>query len=86
MIDNLKRNRAILALYGKKSFGLIAKELGISRNTVAGVVFRYNYPPRHRVCSKNSGGSPNMVGNGRRPDGRYAAKTLPNCPPAGTRA
>lgn len=85
-MGNSKRNRAIIALYGKKSFGLIAKELGISRNVVAGVIFRHNYPPGHRVCSPKSGGSPNKIGEGYSGNGRYAAQTLPNSPPAGLRA
>lgn len=55
-MKNSVRNRKILALYGKKSFGMIAKQLGISRNVVAGVVFRDTYPPRHRIPSPNGGG------------------------------
>lgn len=66
---NSKRNRAVLALYGKKSFGLIAKELGISRNVVAGIVFRSIHPPGQR----------SKVGGGDRGIGRkYAPERLPH--------
>lgn len=34
----------VLALRGQKSFGLIAKDLGVSRNVVAGIVFRTVHP------------------------------------------
>jgi len=40
----MERNQKILAMRGKKSFALIAKELGISRNVVAGVCFRADHP------------------------------------------
>lgn len=41
-IDNTARDRAILAMQGKLSYGLIAKELRASRSAVAGVIFRKN--------------------------------------------
>lgn len=68
------RNAKILALYGKKSFGLIAKELGISRNTVAGVVFRHNYPADIRNSAPN--GCRNKIGVGHHGPWKYAPKTL----------
>lgn len=61
---NLARNAAILALYGKKSFALIALELDIERNIVAGVVFRANHPAGTRD------------GIGRHGRGPYAEQTL----------
>lgn len=39
-MTNAERNAKILSLRGKKSYGLIAKEMGISRGTVAGVMLR----------------------------------------------
>jgi hypothetical protein len=42
--ENKDRNRRILAVKGKKSFGLIALDLGITRNIVAGVCFRASHP------------------------------------------
>lgn len=71
------RNAKILSLRGKKSFGLIAKELGISRNVVAGVMFRANWPADKRTSSPNSKGGMNKAGIGRHGNGRYAKKTLP---------
>lgn len=84
-MSNEQRNKRILALAGKKSYGLIADEMGITRCAVAGVVFRDKYPSRHRECSPN-GKSPNKIGKGHRGNGRYAPQVLPTCPPAGRRA
>jgi hypothetical protein len=69
------RNAKILSLRGKKSFGLIARELGISRNVVAGVCFRADWPAATRVAS--SGRSKrNKCGMGYR-TGSRAEETLP---------
>jgi hypothetical protein len=73
-MSNADRRRKILALYGKKSFGLIARELGITRNIVAGTVFRSQYPSKVRVSSPN--GSRNKIGVGHHGPGCYARKTL----------
>lgn len=64
----------ILRMRGKKSYGLIAEELGVTRNVVAGVLFRQRHPGMR------------MTGEGRRPcDGNYAAKTRTLGPPAGNK-
>lgn len=42
-MNEVLRNK-ILRMRGKKSYGLIAEELGISRNSVAGVMFRAAHP------------------------------------------
>jgi len=41
----------ILALRGKKSHGVIAKELGVTRNVVAGVCFRADHPGKKKIGS-----------------------------------
>lgn len=61
----------ILKMRGKKSFGLIAKELGVSRNVVAGVRHRADYPgdkrragrddPRHKSEGKRGGSLPRLI-------------------------
>ena len=71
----MSRNEKILKMAGKKSYGLIAKELGISRNIVSAVIFRSKNPPDKRICSPNSH-SPNKNGNPRRGCGVYALQTL----------
>lgn len=75
-MTNEQRNAKILALRGKKSFGLIARELGISRSTVAGVCFRADWPSSECVRSPNGIG-PNKAGVGRHGSGRYARETFP---------
>ena len=45
----MTRNEQIIALRGRKSYGLIAKELGITRATVAGVIFRHDWPKEKRI-------------------------------------
>lgn len=73
---NSDRNRRILAMRGKKSMGLIAKELGLTRNVVAGVFFRADHPPQERIPSR-AGHSPSMIGSGyRAPSGPAPARTL----------
>jgi len=61
----------ILAMRGKLSFSLIAEHFGISRNAVAGIMWRANWPPEKRVCSPRSK-SPNKCGIGRHGHGEYA--------------
>lgn len=70
---NLARNAAILALYGKKSFDLIAEELGTTRNVVAGAVFRARHPAAVRY---RASGACNKIGTGHHGCGPYAARTL----------
>lgn len=83
-MSNKARNKRILKLAGKKSYGLIAQQLGTTRNVVAGVVFRDKYPSRHRVCSPNST-SPNKTGVGHRGNGPYAPKTRKLGAPVGNK-
>ena len=69
----------IMKLHGKKSYGLIAKELGITRNVVAGVIFRNSWPIELRRAM--SGGRHNKIGGGQigglRPNWNRAPKHLP---------
>lgn len=56
-----ERNAKILALRGRKSFGVIAEELGISRSVIAGVCWRADHPSwRCRLRS----GFRNKIGTG----------------------
>lgn len=57
----------ILQWRGKKSYGLIAKELGTTRNVVAGVFFRADHPKQR------------AIGTGRyvTPPSRWPRKKLP---------
>ena len=41
---NAERNRKIVALAGKLSYGLIAEEVGATRAVVACVIWRHNWP------------------------------------------
>jgi hypothetical protein len=66
----------ILKLREKKSYGLIGKELGVSRNVVAGVMFRARHRGKKLMSSPNSTGSGNKTGVGRHGPGKYARKTL----------
>lgn len=70
------RNKKILRLRGKKSFGLIAKDLGLTRNIVAGVCFRHDHPPELRFRSPNSHGC-NKIGTGYTGRGKDPKKMLP---------
>lgn len=75
----MTRNQKILALVGQKSFGLIARELGITRNVVAGVVFRARWPLSERVPSPGYGkqtGGGNKCGLGHHGAGEYAPENL----------
>lgn len=74
-MSNEARNERILALCGQKSFGLIAAELGLTRNIVAGVVWRARWPVEQRCRSKGCKGR-NMIGTGHHGCGPYAAETL----------
>jgi DNA invertase Pin-like site-specific DNA recombinase len=53
---NQDRDAKILKMRHRKSYGLIAKELGISRNIVAGVCFRADWPAEIRVNNKSGTG------------------------------
>lgn len=68
------RDALIMAMRGRKSYGLIAKELGVTRSTVAGVCFRADYPLETRYASS---GRHNQirVGNNGGP-GQFAPLTL----------
>jgi hypothetical protein len=66
--------KRILALAGKKSYGLIARQLGISRNAVGGVIWRARVPRKTRASSPN--GRHNKLGTGYR-TGPMAPKCLP---------
>jgi hypothetical protein len=55
----------ILALVGQKSYGLIAKEVGVTRNVVAGIIFRKRYPHAVRVATSPFIGR-NKIGTGYR--------------------
>lgn len=76
----------ILALRGKKSFGLIARKLGVSRNIVAGVMFRAAWPVGTRVPSPGYRYGGNKSGTGHHGGGRYARELLPTAAPGGARA
>jgi hypothetical protein len=71
------RNAKILKLRGQKSYGLIAKELGITKSTVAGVCFRADWPPEKRVSAPGDDRK-NRSGTGRKGGHRpFAKQTLP---------
>lgn len=62
----MTRNEKILALRGKLSFGLIAKQLDISRNIVAGVCFRADHRITLKIRRAQGFGSTNGRGRGSR--------------------
>jgi hypothetical protein len=65
---------------GRKSFGVIARELGISRNVVAGVCFRADYDRNNGdMVASPASHAPNMLGTGYR-SGPSAPQTLRNTP------
>lgn len=70
-----KREQEIMSLYGKLSFALIAKKVGVTRNVVAGVVFRHRHPYSARISSPD--GVHNKIGGGHHGHGVYAKKCLP---------
>jgi len=47
---------AVLAMRGKKSFSLIARDLGISRNAVAGLLFRQDHAGQRTTGTGRHGG------------------------------
>lgn len=74
-MNNKVRNAKILALRGQKSLGLIAREIGLTRNIVAGVCWRADWPAR--TCKRDpKTGKRNRSGTGRHGHGEYAAQVL----------
>lgn len=69
---NGPRNAAILKLRGAKSFTVIAAELGLTRNVVAGVMFRARHPANTRYSSSH--GRRNKTGTGHHGHGAYAGQ------------
>jgi len=63
----------ILALRGIFSYSLIAKRFGITRNAVAGIMWRADWPAGKRTRSKS--GDLNACGMGRHGGGQYARHT-----------
>ncbi len=61
------------------SYQLIADHFRVTRNVVAGILFRHRHPPSERVSSPN-GVAPNKVGTGYR-RGEYATYTAWNSRP-----
>lgn len=59
------------------SYGVIAEMLGITRNAVAGVVFRLRHPPSVRLKSPRGKGR-NKVGHGYQPRSYIPEKTTLN--------
>jgi hypothetical protein len=55
--------RAVIELAGRQSYGQMARKFGLTRNAVAGILFRYRYPVQHRIRC-NGGRSPNKIGTG----------------------
>lgn len=58
---NAKRNRRILRLAGKKSYTIIGEQVGVTRDVVAGVIWRERWPSskRHgrlRTCGNGHNG------------------------------
>lgn len=72
---HIKRNERILALRGTMSFGLIARKLNISRNVVAGVCWRADWPHKLRRAKSPHGKSYNKIGTGFR-TGEWAPLTM----------
>lgn len=78
MTDSHPLAPEILRLRGRKSYGLIAKELNVTRNVVAGVIFRHDWPVEKRVADRHDPTKRNRSGTGKRGGPRpYAAETLP---------
>ncbi len=78
--ENAERNAKILALRGQKSFGLIARELGITRQAVAGVCWRADWPHEKRISAKGDDRK-NHSGTGRKGGAhQFAKETLPPVP------
>jgi len=73
---NKLRNKKILLMYGEKSFQLIADKLGVTRNVVAGVIWRENWPIKNRIKSNSKSFCGNKCGTGRHGPGEHAPETL----------
>ncbi len=71
----MDRNEIILSLRGVKSYNLIAAQLGISRNAVAGVMWREKWSKdlRKKIDKRH-----NRSGTGRHGPGKYADLTIRN--------
>lgn len=67
----------ILALRGIFSYSLIAERFGISRNVVAGIMWRADWPPEKRIPSPR-GKAGNKCGLGRHGGGPHARHTVAN--------
>ena len=65
--------KRILSLRGKMSFAMIAARLGISRNAVAGVCWRADWPSE-KCIRKGPAGT--MNGRGHHGPGKEAKRTL----------
>jgi hypothetical protein len=78
-MDNVKRNREILKLVDthRLSYEVIAEMMGVTRCTVAGVVFRRAHPPATRVVCPN-GRWRTKAGKGWQPQSYYPEKTAAN--------
>ena len=66
----------ILALRGIFSYSLIAKRFGITRNAVAGIMWRANWPAGKRTRSKS--GYLNACGTGWHGPGHFTRHTKLN--------
>lgn len=67
-----------LALRGRKSMGLIGKELGVTRNVIAGIFFRADHPREECIART---GDHRMIGTGHGPPAppyRWPKKRLPS--------
>jgi hypothetical protein len=73
MARHAKRNAKIVTFYkaNKWSYQLVADTFGVSRNVVAGLIFRDTYPVSVR---KKASGQSNKIGTGRRGGCRYFPK------------
>ena len=80
MIEASQLNQRILAFAkkkrGKLSYQLIANHFDVSRNVVAGIVFRDRHPCGTRVSSPN--GNNNKIGTGYHGHGAYPEMTAQN--------
>jgi hypothetical protein len=59
------------------SYQLVADHFGITRNQVAGILFRHRHPYSERCRSPNCAGGRNKIGTGYR-NGIFAAMTAAN--------
>lgn len=72
---NRKRNQRVARLRGKLSYTLIAEQLGLTRNVVAGIFWRSDWPYRKRTTSGEGQGRHNC-GTGHNGPGVYADRFL----------